>query len=181
MLFHRSVKCVHVDVQNHEGRLSPMIDSSCRRILFVCTGNICRSPTAEGVLRAMLARDLPQLQCMVDSAGTQGHHVGESPDPRTVHAALRRGYDLSGLRARRVTTGDFNRFDIVFAMDEGHLAALEALKPSASTTPLACFLDAWPEAPRRDVPDPYYGGPADFELVLDLVESASRALIAQLR
>lgn len=158
-----------------------MINTECRSILFVCTGNICRSPTAEGVFRTWLSREAPNWSCAIDSAGTQGYHVGEAPDPRSIAAAGRRGYDISALRARRVTPTDFARFDWILAMDETHLIALESMAPADGRARLACFLDLWPAAPRRDVPDPYYGGPADFELVLDLVESATRALITSSR
>ncbi|HEU0222401.1 MAG TPA: low molecular weight protein-tyrosine-phosphatase [Paracoccaceae bacterium] len=148
------------------------------RILFVCLGNICRSPAAEGVFRALAAHE--GLAVLADSAGTGGWHVGEPPDPRMIAAAARRGYDLSGLRARQIARADFARFDRVLAMDRRNLRDLERIRPQGGA-PLARLLDFAPELPLRDVPDPYYGGPEAFEQVLDLVEVAARGLIAALR
>lgn len=150
-----------------------------RGVLFVCLGNICRSPTAEGVLRAIAAREYPGLMLEVDSAGTADFHVGEPPDRRTVAAARRRGYDLAGLRARQVQREDFNRFDYVLAMDRANLAALEHLRPRDASARLALFLEFAPEAV-PEVPDPYYGGVEDFERVLDLCESGARGLLDSL-
>jgi len=149
-------------------------------VLFVCLGNICRSPTAEGVLRAIAARESSALKLQVDSAGTADYHVGEPPDRRTVAAARRRGYDLAGLRARQVRREDFARFDYVLAMDRANLAELESLRPEGATAKLGLFLEFAPEAPVLDVPDPYYGGIEDFEIVLDLCETAARGLLARL-
>jgi len=151
------------------------------RILFVCLGNICRSPTAAGVLRVLAARDAPELTIEVDSAGTAGYHVGEPPDPRTRQAAARRGYDLSGLRARIVEPGDFERFDLILAMDRENLQALRRRAPPAAHERLRLFLEFSPQAGPEDVPDPYYGGPNGFEEVLDLIEAATRGLLAHLR
>lgn len=149
-------------------------------VLFVCLGNICRSPTAEGVLRAIASREFPALKLSVDSAGTADFHSGEPPDRRTVAAARRRGYDLAGLRARQVQAHDFGRFDFVLAMDRANLAALEGVRPAGTTSRLALFLDFAPDVQFQDVPDPYYGGTEDFERVLDLCESAARGLLARL-
>lgn len=149
-----------------------------KRVLFVCTGNICRSPTAEGVFRH-LAVDAG-IAVEADSAGTHGYHIGEPPDPRTVAAAARRGFDLNSLRARRVKREDFNQFDLILAMDRGHLAHLETMRPQDARAQVKLFLDYHPET-KRDVPDPYYGGPEGFEHVLDLVEAASRGLLDDLR
>ncbi len=152
------------------------------RVLFVCLGNICRSPTAEGVLRALAAREAPELALEVDSAGTAGYHVGEPPDPRTRQAAARRGYDLSELRARVVEPGDFERFDLILAMDRENLRVLRRRAPAQAHERLRLFLEFAPgEEAVPDVPDPYYGGPRGFEEVLDLVEAASRGLLAHLR
>lgn len=146
------------------------------KVLFVCLGNICRSPTAEGVLRAIAARDYPLLALRVDSAGTANYHVGEPPDRRTVAAARRRGYDLGALRARQVTTDDFMTFDHVLALDRANLAELERLRPAEATARLGLLLDyARDEGP--DVPDPYYGGTEDFERVLDLCEAGAHGLL----
>lgn len=150
------------------------------RVLFVCLGNICRSPTAEGVLRAIAAREFPLLELDIDSAGTANYHVGEPPDRRTVAAARRRGYDLGGLRARQVTPGDFGRFEYVLAMDHANLAELERVRPEAATAKLALFLEFAPEAQALEVPDPYYSGVEEFERVLDLCELAARGLLTRL-
>jgi protein-tyrosine phosphatase len=151
------------------------------KILFVCLGNICRSPTAEGVLRVLAAREAPELFIEVDSAGTAGYHIGEPPDPRSCQAAARRGYDLKPLRARIVEPQDFTRFDLILAMDEENLAVLRRRAPAAAHERLRLFLEFAPLEGAHEVPDPYYGGPNGFEEVLDLVERAARGLIAHLR
>jgi len=151
------------------------------RILFVCLGNICRSPTAEVVFRAVAAREAPDLMLEVDSAGTAGYHVGEPPDRRTREAAARRGYDLSALRARVIEPNDFERFDLILAMDRENLRALQRRAPAHARERLRLFLEFAPEAGVSEVPDPYYGGPNGFEDVLDLIEAASRGLVAHLR
>lgn len=151
------------------------------RILFVCLGNICRSPTAEVVFRAVAAREAPEMTLEIDSAGTAGYHVGEAPDRRTRQAASRRGYDLSALRARIVEDRDFESFDLILAMDRENLRALERRAPVGSRERLRLFLEFAPEAGVSEVPDPYYGGPNGFEDVLDLIEAASRGLIEHLR
>ncbi len=151
------------------------------KILFVCLGNICRSPTAEGVLRALAAREAPDLPLEVDSAGTAAYHVGQPPDPRTRAAAARRGYDLSALRARTVEPADFELFDLILAMDRENLNALQRRAPPHTHERLRLFLEFAPDAMPGDVPDPYYGGPNGFEEVLDLVEAATRGLLAHLR
>jgi protein-tyrosine phosphatase len=148
------------------------------RILFVCLGNICRSPTAEGVLRAIADRDSVALS--VDSAGTADYHIGAPPDPRTVAAAARRGYDLSALRARQVVAQDFAAFDFVLAMDRANLRALERLAPVGHRARIGLFLDYAPEQAEREVPDPYYGSTRDFDYVVDLAEAGARGLLAAL-
>lgn len=150
------------------------------RILFVCTGNICRSPTAEGVARG-LAQKLDAAHLFeFDSAGTHGYHVGDPPDPRTIAAARRRGYDLSSLRARRVTEFDFIRFDLLLAMDGEHLEFLRRACPRPQQHKLGLFLDFSERFDESEVPDPYYGGAQGFERVLDLIEDATTALIRRL-
>ena len=151
------------------------------KILFVCLGNICRSPTAEAVFRAVLAREAPGLGIQVDSAGTAGYHIGEPPDPRTRQAALRRGYDLSSLRARIVELADFERFDLILAMDGENLAVLKRRAPRDFAPKVRLFLEFAPELGVADVPDPYYGGPNGFEEVLDLVEEAAQGLLRHVR
>ena len=144
------------------------------KLLVVCLGNICRSPTAEAVLRQrLLAAGLAQ-QVEVVSAGTGGWHVGMPPDARSQRHAALRGYDLSSLRGRRVADTDFDRFDLVLAMDEDNLADLERLKPPGSRAELRLFAAA-------EVPDPYHGSAAGFENVLDLIEAASDAWVSELR
>jgi protein-tyrosine phosphatase len=151
------------------------------KILFVCLGNICRSPTAEGVLRVLAVREAPELAIEVDSVGTAAYHVGEPPDPRTRAAAARRGYDLAKLRARVIEPADFERFDLILAMDEENLAVLRRRAPASAHERLRLFLEFAPQQQMREVPDPYYGGPNGFEEVLDLVETAARGLLAHLR
>jgi protein-tyrosine phosphatase len=151
------------------------------RILFVCLGNICRSPSAEAVMRAIAAREAPELTIEVDSAGTAGYHIGAPPDARSQEAARRRGYDMSPLRARVVEPADFERFDLILAMDEHNLATLRQRAPAAYRERVRLFLEFAPEAGMDEVPDPYYGGPTGFEHVLDLVEDAARGLITHLR
>jgi protein-tyrosine phosphatase len=152
-----------------------------RSVLFVCMGNICRSPTAEAVFRATAERAGIAAQLFIDSAGTGDWHVGQPPDRRAQAAASRRGYDLASLRGRQVAVEDFDRFGWIFAMDADNLQVLEALRPSDYRGHVGLFLDLVPHAPVREVPDPYYGGPDGFEHVLDLIEDASAALIARLR
>lgn len=149
-------------------------------VLFVCLGNICRSPTAEGVFRTLAAREAPQLLMHADSAGTGNYHIGAPPDRRTQEAALRRGYDLSALRARQVDSVDFTRFDLLLAMDESNLADLRARAPRGVQERLKLLLEFAPEAGRIEVPDPYYGTASDFDLVVDLVERGARGLISAL-
>jgi protein-tyrosine phosphatase len=151
------------------------------KILFVCLGNICRSPTAEVVFRAVASREAPEMVLEVDSAGTAGYHVGEVPDRRTRQAAARRGYDLSALRARVVEPRDFEYYDLILAMDRENLRSLERRAPPQARERLRLFLEFAPEAGISEVPDPYYGGPNGFEDVLDLIEAASRGLIEHLR
>lgn len=151
------------------------------KILFVCLGNICRSPSAEAVLRTIAAQEAPDLAIEVDSAGTAGYHTGDPPDARSQEAAGRRGYDMSSLRARVVEPEDFERFDLILAMDEKNLATLQQLAPAAYRERVRLFLEFAPDSGMDEVPDPYYGGPVGFEHVLDLVEEASRGLLTHLR
>lgn len=148
-------------------------------LLFVCTGNICRSPTADGVMRK-LAQD-SGLDIEVDSAGTIGYHVGEEPDTRAQNHARQRGYDLSPLRARQLVKDDFSRFDLVLAMDRSHLAILDRYCPPEHKSKVKLFLEFASQASESEVPDPYYGGSAGFEHVLDLVEDGCRGLLEHIQ
>jgi protein-tyrosine phosphatase len=151
------------------------------KVLFVCMGNICRSPTAEGVFRQLLTQDAPDLQVEVDSAGTTDYHIGEPPDLRSQRAAMRRGIDLGGLRARQVTLADFSHFDLILAMDRANLLELQAMRPKDSRARVQLFLQYAPDSGRLEVPDPYYRDASAFEEVLDLTAAASRGLLAALQ
>jgi protein-tyrosine phosphatase len=150
------------------------------RILFVCLGNICRSPTAEAVLRHKLRELGLEEGVEVDSAGTGDWHVGKPPDSRTRQAAQLRGYDLSALRGRQVCAGDFSRFDLILAMDNSNLEHLRRLRPGGAMAELDLFLRRY-ELALDEVPDPYYGGEEGFEQVLDLLEQACDGLLRELR
>lgn len=152
-----------------------------KKILFVCTGNICRSPTAEAVFLARVREKELEHVFACDSAGTHGYHIGEAPDSRTVAAALKRGVEMAHLVARRVQASDYDEYDLILAMDGGHLRQLLRNRPQGGRAEVALYLDYAGIAHTRDVPDPYYGGPKDFEAVLDLVEEATEKLVARLR
>jgi len=150
-------------------------------VLFVCTGNICRSPTAEGVFRHLVAAEGLQQRVLADSAGTHDYHVGEKPDRRSLLAAAARGYDLSGLRARQFSSGDFDNFDYLLAMDRGHLAVLNRLAPAEHRKKIAMFLDFSRSFTGEDVPDPYYGGVQGFERALDQIEDGAIGLLTEIK
>jgi len=150
------------------------------KVLFVCLGNICRSPTAEGVFRQMVREAGLEARIEIDSAGTGDWHVGKAPDARTRAAALRRGYDLSSLRARQVSAADFSRYDLVLAMDAANLRDLKRLRGSSGAAELDLFLRRY-ELEIDEVPDPYYGGEDGFEQVLDLVERACDGLLMEVK
>jgi len=158
-----------------------MILSEKTSVLVVCTGNICRSPTADGVLRRLVREAGLGHLVEVDSAGTHDYHVGEAPDERAQRHARRRGYELGELRARQVEASDFERFDLILAMDRSHLALLERAAPPEHRQKLRLFMefaDGWSET---EVPDPYYGGDAGFERVLDMIEAGAHGVLAELR
>lgn len=150
------------------------------KVLFVCLGNICRSPTAEGVFRHKVREAGLEERIEIDSAGTGDWHVGKAPDARTRAAALRRGYDLSSLRARQVSVADFSRYDLVLAMDNANLRDLKRLRGSSGQAELDLFLRRY-ELEIDEVPDPYYGGEDGFEQVLDLVERACDGLLTEVK
>ncbi len=157
------------------------MSAQVRRILMVCMGNICRSPTAEGVLRDKLHAAGLAEQVEVDSAGTHADwHAGEAPDPRSQRHAARRGYDLAALRARKVVVADFERHDLILGMDDDNLARLEDLCPRAHRAKLGRLTDHSVRFVASAVPDPYQGGAEDFEHVLDLVEDACDGLVRSL-
>lgn len=151
------------------------------RLLFVCMGNICRSPTAEGVVRTHLQKAGLAATVEIDSAGTHGYHIGKPPDVRAQKAAAGRGYDLSALRARRVSEADFAHYDLILAMDDDNMDNLRRECPPQHHHKLKLFLDFAHAFAERAVPDPYYGGDAGFQHVLDLIEDAARGLVESLR
>jgi protein-tyrosine phosphatase len=151
------------------------------KVLFVCMGNICRSPTAEAVFRHYVETAGLAHAILIDSAGTHDYHIGEAPDPRTRQAASQRGYDMSALRGRQVGVRDFSEFDYVLAMDEANLSILQRLRPRDAQGHLGLFLEFAERHAEREVPDPYFGGAAGFERVLDMVEDAAAGLLKHLR
>jgi protein-tyrosine phosphatase len=151
------------------------------KILFVCTGNICRSPTAEGVLRHHLAASSLKGKVQVDSAGTHGYHIGEPPDRRSIAAAKRRGIMIDDLRARKVTAEDFHAFDLILACDKEHMSHLKRMQPKEARAVTGLFLEYAGIRDTKEVPDPYYGETSDFDHVLDLTEQAVAPLIDKLQ
>jgi protein-tyrosine phosphatase len=148
-------------------------------VLFVCLGNICRSPLAEGMMRHLSTTQ--GLDVTIDSAGTGDWHAGEPPDPRAIAAAQRAGFDISGQRARQVTRDDFRHFAFILAMDGSNLSILQRLQPDATSTTLDLLLNYAPGGTGRPVPDPYYGLPRDFDSTVQLVRSGCEGLLPYLR
>jgi len=157
--------------------MQPISSNRPMRVLFVCMGNICRSPMAEGTFRRLVADAGLADEVLIDSAGTHNYHVGEPPDPRAQKVAGRRGYDLSALRGRQVDPKDFQGFDLVLAMDGVNLRALQRLCPPEHTPKLKLFMEFHSDSAVREVPDPYYGEKDGFERVLDMLEDASQGLL----
>mgnify|MGYP001560948643 FL=1 len=151
------------------------------RVLFVCLGNICRSPTAEGVFRKQVAEQGLAEVIEIDSAGTHAYHVGAPPDARAQHAARRRGIDLSGLRGRQATADDIESFDYVLAMDRENYENLLGICPPGHEPKVRLFMEFAPLRPEEEVPDPYFGGPSGFDRVLDMIEEAAAGLLEDIR
>jgi protein-tyrosine phosphatase len=151
------------------------------KVLFVCMGNICRSPTAQGVFRHLVKQEGLDEMILTDSAGTIAYHTGKAPDRRARETALKRGLDLSDLRARQAKVEDFAQYDYVIAMDFANLEDLQALCPAGMEDKLHLLMDFAPHLDVAEVPDPYYGGPAGFERVFDLVEAAAKGLLSKLK
>lgn len=151
------------------------------KVLFVCMGNICRSPTAQGAFEKVVKDAGLEKQIYIDSAGTHAYHVGENPDPRTQMAAKKRGLDLSKQRARKVSLNDFDEFDYILPMDQYNYSALVVNALDKHLNKIRLFMEYAPEMGFKDVPDPYYGGEKGFELVLNLTEIASQGLLAAIR
>lgn len=151
------------------------------KVLFVCLGNICRSPTAEGVFRKHVTDAGLHEHIHIDSAGTHAYHVGEPPDSRAQETAARRGIDLSGLRGRRATAQDLDEFDYVLAMDNENLHNLLAIAEERHRQRIKLFLEFAKDLEVQEVPDPYYGGPSGFDRVLDMIEEASEGLLADIK
>jgi protein-tyrosine phosphatase len=150
------------------------------RVLFVCMGNICRSPTAHGVFRSLVQQRDLEAAIDIDSAGTHAYHVGEPPDRRAQSTALQRGIDLSDLRARPVSSKDFTAFDYILAMDQDNYAILVELSPEEARHKIHLFMNFAPQLKRREVPDPYYGGIKGFENVFDMIDYAAKGLLADI-
>ena len=151
------------------------------KVLFVCMGNICRSPTAHGVFRALVEKEGLSHLIDIDSAGTHAYHVGNPPDRRAQSTAMARGVDLSDLLARRVMDADFDVFDYVLAMDQDNYMSLSEICPDQHIEKIHMLMDFASHMRTREVPDPYYGGPAGFDRVFDLVEAASEGLLEEIR
>jgi protein-tyrosine phosphatase len=166
--------------RKHTADPLPQRERAPLRVLFVCMGNICRSPIAEGVFRWLAPRLRPDLAVEADSAGTHGYHVGRPPDVRAQRVARAHGIDLSVLRARQLVAQDFERFDQILVMDRRNHDAAMALAPPRRRDRLALLLDYAPQLALREVPDPYYGGLSDFEQVFQLSEQAARGLLQSL-
>ncbi len=177
-----NIQTAGLNVEQGEKTVNALV-STQTKLLFVCTGNICRSPTAEAVALHMIAKYGWHDRFIVDSAGTHNHHAGDIPDPRSIAHAAKRGYDLSTLKARRIDTSDFMRFDFIFALDHNHLRHLHAVRSSGFRsekgviTLITCASERFQQ---QSVADPYYGGPEGFEETLDMIEESLEKLFAML-
>jgi protein-tyrosine phosphatase len=151
------------------------------RVLFVCLGNICRSPTAEGVFRKLVREENLEHLFEIDSAGTHAYHIGEPPDERAQAACARRGVDISGLRGRKATADDIRKFDYILAMDRENYQNLLEITDTGYENRVRLFMEFAPDRPEEEVPDPYFGGASGFDRVLDMIEAAARGLLAEIR
>ena len=151
-----------------------------KRILFVCTGNICRSPTAEGLFRHRIREAGLEGRLLGDSAGTEGYHAGDAPDPRAIAEAARHGVEIGDLRARRLERADFERFDLLLGMDRGHLASMRRLAPARRQDRIGLLLAHAPDCGQAEVPDPYYGGEAEYRLSYRLIDAGIAGLMRYL-
>lgn len=151
------------------------------RVLFVCLGNICRSPTAEGVFASLVKAQRLHNSITIDSAGTGGWHIGKPPDTRAIAAARGRGYDIAHLRGRQVQVSDFSFFDYILAMDDDNLSDLQRLAPAEHSGSVSLLLPYGSQRQYHQVPDPYYGGEQSFDLVLDLIEDACAGFLTHLQ
>ena len=150
------------------------------KILFVCLGNICRSPTAEGVFRNLVQREANDLKVFIDSAGTHGYHIGHPLDSRAIEAAARRGIDLTPLRGRQASVGDIAEFDYVLAMDRHNYAHLVSIAAQQYQDKISLLMEFAKDRREQEVPDPYYGGDRGFDQVLDMIEEAAEGLLADI-
>ena len=158
----------------------PHSSAPVTRVMFVCLGNICRSPTAHGVFQGLVKRHNLQDVIQVESSGTGDWHIGHAPDRRAAQEAKKRGYDLSGLRAMQVSQAHFHEFDFILAMDNANLSDLQAMRPAGSKAHLALFLSYSQGEQEQEVPDPYYGGDEGFAKVFDMIERASEGLLQEI-
>ena len=174
-----TLRFAHPTLVTNEMEL-PGSDDIPMNVLFVCTANICRSPTAEGVFRKLVANSPLAGHLEIDSAGTHSYHAGEPPDARAIEHAAMRGYELDQIRARQIGPGDFERFDFVLAMDEANIRQLKAMCPTRLSQKIELLLDYGGADDAHEVPDPYQGKPRDFEHALDLIESGCGGLLTYL-
>ncbi len=181
LIYNGRILCIPVVIQGFGIRCIYMESKDKIGVLFVCLGNICRSPTAHGVFEHKVKHLGLEHSVHVDSAGTAAYHVGNPPDERSTAVARKRGYELSHLRARQAVDADFHRFDYILAMDQSNYDNLRALAPADGKARLALFLEFAGDVERLEVPDPYYGGEQGFNQVLDLVEAASEGLLADIQ
>ena len=176
-----SMVCTLRFASNERNGITRAIYGIRMKVLFVCTANICRSPTAEGVFRKLVADSPLAAHLEIDSAGTHGYHAGNPPDARAIEHAALRGYELDQLRARQITPGDFEHFDFILAMDDANVRQLKAMCPTRLSQKIELLLDYGVADDGHEVPDPFQGKPRDFEHALNLIESACGGLLTYLQ